>query len=329
MITEFLQEVFGLQGDEGETNGKHCIPLSLAVEKVVDETDPRLRVVPGYAGRLKEALQSAFQHITEVVEEIPGAFLCSRSSFISDPRVNAFFAGPDQLREIFSGSEEIRGLFDAAPEAQECWALLCMRKQENRHLGMALQGGELRREVMQTGVNFTDHQLLSPGASEADARSALKCCIFNSLLSYIHHRSKTAREQSEDLRNRRRVLLGRLKHHSGEEKGRELQGRLQEVERKLADRELNLDSLEAHLEFISNVLANPQRYVSWERQELRLSRLGIKLEGDSVQAGNSLFLSEIHIADHGPRIAALVRFPRAELLPHQDYLRKADLFLAI
>ncbi len=62
---------------------------------------------------------------------------------------------------------------------------------------------------------------------------------------------------------------------------------------------------------------------------LRLTRLGIMLEAGSSEPGYELGVSEIRIASHRPRIGALVRFPREELLPKPDFVRQADIFLAL
>jgi vacuolar-type H+-ATPase subunit E/Vma4 len=171
--------------------------------------------------------------------------------------------------------------------------------------------------------------VVSPGISEEDARRALKCCIFNSLLNYIRRRVKTVKEETQELENRRRMLLGRIKHQEQAESSEQLQAQLQEVEGKLEQRELRLDSLQDHLEFVADVLAHPAAYVDGNHHELRLNRLGIKLEDGAEDAGYTVPLSEIRVACHQPRIATLVRFPREELLPRQDYLKKADLFLAV
>ena len=338
MITEFLQEAYRLLGDslavrrdnaDADADAGRCIPLSQAVEYVVDEAHGRLRVISGYAERLKGPVESAFLYIDELVESIPDAILCCGSSFVSDPRVNAFFAGSDHLREVFSDSEEVRNLFDSDVEVEECCALLCMHKSERRHLGMALEGGELRKEVMQTGVSFTDHQVFSTGTNQADARRSLKCCIFNSLLAYIRLRAKTAKEEASGMESQRRVLQGRLRHQTSDADTAQIQARIDAVEKDLTARELCLYSLEDHLEFIVGVLGNPAQYVNCNQYDMRMNRLGVKLEDGSADTGYTVHLYEIHVADHKPRIAALVRFPREELLPRQDYLQKADLFLAV
>ncbi len=303
--------------------------LDKTVQHVVDETYGRLRILPGYEQRLRGPVSEAFRYIDRLVEGLPPAIDCCRSAYVSDPRVNAFFSGPDQICEIFSHSEEVRGLFDANLETEECWALLCMRKQERRQFGMALVNDSVRKDVIQTGVSFTDHQVMAPGITEMEARQGLKCCIFNSLLSYIRRRAKTAKEAREGLENRRRSLKSRLRHETDEDKASDMKARIAELERDLAGEEPSLITLDDHLEFIAHVLGSPAQHVSRTGKAMHLDRLGIKQDQDRSDAGNVIPLAEIRVACHEPRIAALACFPRKELLPQHDYLKKADLFLTV
>lgn len=335
MLTAFLQEAFGrlIKGapDAPVVEGKWGAcgdTLSQAVEHVVDETYSRLRLLPAYGQRLAGPVSTAFRHVDTLVEQIPEAIPCQRSAYVSDTRVNAFFSSPQQIQQVFSESSDVRALFDAQPDTDRCWALLCMRKEEHTRFGMALNGGEIRKDVLQTGVSFTDHQVLSPGCNEADARKALKCCIFNSLLSYIRRRARTSRETSLDLENRRRVLGGRLRLAKDEEEAMRLEDEIQRVEQELSDQTLRLHTLEDQLGFVSGVLSDPAEYVRREGYDMWLDRMGVKQDGRD-DAGLNVNLSEIHVACHEPRIAALVCFPKNELLPRQDYLHKADLFLAV
>jgi len=336
MITAFLHEAFhrltrapANAPDEEGRWGACGATLSQAVEHVIDETYPRLRIVPSYGQRLSGPVSSAFRYIDTLVEQIPEALSCNRAAFVNDIRVNAFFSGPGQIQEVFSQSTEVRDLFRAKPDAPECWALLCMRKTERRQFGMQLNGDEVRKEVMQTGVSFSDHQVVSPGCTEEEARSALKCCVFNSLLAYIRRRSKTAKEQSSEWENRRRVLRGRLRFARNQTEALRLEEEIREVEQQLAGQSLHLHTPDDHIDFMTDVLSNPQQYVARENISMRLNRMGIKLDDDNTTPNCQVTLCEIRVACHEPRVATLVRFPREELLPHQDYLRKADLFLAV
>lgn len=307
-----------------------------AAEYVVDQIHSRLRFVPGYAGRLTAPVAATFRYIDELVEGVPGTILCSRSAYVEDPRVNAFFADPRHLQEVFSQNEEIRDLFNRDLEATECWALLCMKKKERHQLGMSLVGNRVRKDVMQTVVDFVDHQIYSPAAGEAEARRSLKCCIFNGMLAHIRKRGREEKIRVTEMENRRSFLLAQL-HRKIDEKGsesrkelqKELQKEVDDLGKELAQEIPRLASPEYHLDLVAEVLGNPAQYVSGSLVSIHLSRLGVKLDAKGADIGNEIPLFEIRVASQGTRVGALVRFPRAELLPQQDFVHNADLFLAL
>lgn len=335
MLTEgFLQAFFRLSGlDTGlqpSQRGGLCQgSLTDAVEHVVDELSSPLRAVPSYARRLRDPLVRTFEHIDRVAESVPGTLHCSHSAFGEDPRINAFFVSPDHIREVFSQSEEVRGLFDGDLGAEECWALLCMSKKERWQPGMALIDGEVRRDVMLTTVSFSDHQVVSPGADEPSARCALKCCMLNALLAHIRRAASAARGETEDRDNRLRLLNARLRRSKDRTRSEALEAEIQAVEQQLRDQSPRIRTLQDHLSFVVDALSQPADYLDVTECTLRLSRLGIKLEDGSGEPGYELGVSEIRVASQAPRVGALVRFPRAELLPRPDFLKQADLFLAV
>lgn len=326
----FLQDIFLRFNDtvNAETAEPSCSgTLTQAVEHLVDKTYSRLRFLPSYSRRLRAPLMTAFRAIDELVEKVPGAILCSRAAFSKDPRVNAFFSDPKQLQEVFSQSEEIHELLDAEPEAAACWALLCMKKEEHRQLGMSLVGDRVRKDVMQTTVNFLDHRIFSPATSEEEARRSLKCCIFEGLLVHIQKRVRDEKVNLIELENRRDFLLAHLNRKEVESRT-EMQAEFDRIEKTLAQEVPRLASLESRLGLVVEILEHPTRYVSGHSISIHLSRTGVKLDGDQADADNAIPLFEIRIASQGTRVAALVEFPRAELLPRQDFIRKADRFLA-
>lgn len=338
MNVQFLQELFTRLGggvgqplDPGGQGGACSGTLSQAVEHVVDQVSGRLRAMPRYGRILSGPVASCLTHIDAMVEGVPGTLLCSRTSFNEDPRVNAFFVNPLHLQEVFSRSEEVRELFDAEPIAQECCALLCMRMDERRQLGIGMEGDRMRRDVLQTAVSFTDHQVVSPGSGEADARRALKCCIFNGLLDHIRRSASAAKGTTDDLERRLQALRGRQRHLNGgasnDTQAAELQGEIDDVARQLGGQAVRLSTLDDHLRFVAEALDNPSAYLSARTFRLRISRLGIRLDEESLEPGYELLLSEMRVSSQGPRVSALVRFPREELLPRPDILANARHFL--
>ena len=100
------------------------------------------------------------------------------------------------------------------------------------------------------------------------------------------------------------------------------------MEQQLKDQDPRLGTLGEHLDFVVCALSHPAEFLKTDRCSMRLNRQSVKLE-HGVGPGFELELSEISIASHAPRIGALVRFPRDELLPQRDLLKQADLFLAV
>jgi hypothetical protein len=335
MFAAFLQATFRrLGGTFDELSAADGPPpacagtVDQAVEHVVDQTAPRLRAVSGYARRLRGPVITALRAIDGIVEDIPGVLPCRRSTYGSDARVNAFFVNYGTMQEVFSHSKEVRDLFDTNAGADECFALLCMHREERRQFGMDVEGEILRKDVAQTAVSFTDHQLVSPGLDEADARCALKCCIFNSLIAHIRLESAKALTRADDLDGRAQAWRARLKRETpGTARHAELQREVDAIEAELRAPTLRLATLDDHFRYVADALANPQTLVSSHRQSIFVDRLGIKYDGPDA-AARELTLSEVHVAGHRPRVASLVRFPRAELLPARDFVREASIFLA-
>jgi len=329
-----FQNLGASRAPAGDTpGGAACDDLPQAVERVVDEISVQLRSIPRYASALIVPVSTTFEYIDKVVENTPAAIPCCRSTFIDDPRVNAFFTSPQHLQEVFSHSEEVRQLFQREPEARECWALLCMRKEERRKIGMAVVEGTIRKDVLQTAVNFTDHQVISPAANEQEARCALKCCIFKSLLAHIRGKVTSARTRSDELGSRLRSLQGRLRRlKEGRNTGGTLLGlqeEIDQVEGRLAMVEPRLETTEDLLQYLVDTFSNPGEFIQTETRSMRLNRLGTRIEADSTEPGYELDVSEIKVASREPRISAMVRFPRDELLPQDDFVKQANLFLSM
>lgn len=339
MLGEFLEGTFrrfrgtfGSWDDELDANPSCTASLDQAVELVVDETNRRIRAIPGYARRLRRPVATAFHYIDRMVEQVPGVLACGRASFGEDPHLNAFFVNHGHLQEVFSQSREVRDLFDSDPTLDECFALLCMKREEHRRLGVELVGDQLRKDVMQATVSFSGHQLVSPGVDESAARCALKCCIFKSLLSSMRNKTVNAKKRTVELENRRRALRGRLSRAGGRASGdvaaQDLEAQIDAVERELRDLEPRLVSLEDHLHFVVETLGHPESYLSADSSELFVDRMGVKRDGAASGSAFKLSLAEIKISQQQPRVAALVRFPREELLPNRDFLQQASLFLS-
>jgi hypothetical protein len=320
---------FDAVAESDETAATCAGTLDEAVEHVVDEISGRLRAVPGYARRLRDPVATALRAVDRMVEDIPGALPCNRESYIADARVNAFFANHRGLQEVFSQSREVRDLFDENAGVEQCFALLCMHRDERRQLGTAVEGETLRRDVLQTTVSFSDHQLVAPGFDETDARCALKCCIVNCMVHHIRRESVEAQTRAEDLERRAQAWRARLKRAApGSAAHAALRQEVAAIEAELQTPALRLTTLEDQFRYVADALSNPLRLVSTRQHSIFVDRLGIKYDSPHAAGVRELPLWEIQVAGQRPRVASLVCFPSAELLPERDFVREASVFLA-
>jgi hypothetical protein len=337
MLPAFLQETFDRLRGSSPTwikqpdAGSHCVKhIDEVAEFVIAQTSSKLRAVPGSVRRLRDPITETLRYIDELVERVPGVVRCERLSFSADPRVNAFFVDHKHLQQVFSESSEVRALFDEHGSLQECFGLLCMHKEERRQLGMALMDDAVRKDVLQTSVNFTDHQVLSPGSNEADARCALKCCIFKNLIQHIKSQAMQAETGAYALETRHNALRARMRRIERDPPGAserdDLKRQLHSTEHQIQRQGPRLASPEDHLRFVIQVLAEPERMLRASLHSIFVDRMGIM--HDQLEAGAAeLRLSEIHIGHQQPRVACLVCFGRAELLPQRDFLKEASAFL--
>jgi len=299
------------------------------VESVVDSTDSKIRLVPGYKKRLQNIIQSSLEFSDDLVNQIPEAIEVSGSTFVSDPQVNAFFTNVTDLQSVFSHSSEIRDYMeDIHDDDARCCALLCMRRSEKTVMGMELSGDMLKKDVRQTAISFSDHRVYSPAPSEPETREGLKNCLFQGLVTNALERITQLRLASHHLQSKHQMLHTRLRHykqkikdveqgtragvkiaHGIEETGLEIR----KIEEQMMDSPL-LTPL-VMLEQVADVFSKPDEFVRARKLSLRLNKMGIKISDDSPQPANKLNLTEVIIGNELPRVVTLAIFPRKELVP--------------
>ena len=289
------------------------------LERVVDGTDVKIRLVPGYRRKLLDAVEGALEYADRLIDQFPEPLDLSPDRFVSDPYVNAFFVSPRDLKRIVRQSSELHDFFDqeCSTGIQNYCVLLCMLKTERKILGMEISGGQVRRDVKQTSVSFSDHNILSPADTESNARQALKCCVFEGLITNALSQIMEIRATRRRLESKQRVLRSRLRSleslstAASGSTGSPLEKELAELEKKLA--RLGYLTPEAILKQVDTILRQPAEFLSIEKVILEIDKMGIKATPGSDTAGNRLELTEVTIKGQMPRIVTLARLCRNEL----------------
>jgi len=299
------------------------------VESVVDGTDSKIRLVPGYKKKLQNVIQSSLDFADGLAKQIPEAIEVSSSTFTTDPYVNAFFANVGDLQSVFSHSSEIQDYMeDCHANDARCCALLCMERTEKTVMGMELSGNMLKKDVLQVAVNFSDHRIYSPAPSEPEAREGLKVCLFQGLVTNALERIVKLRLANHRLQSKRQMLYARLMRYKqrareveqGTRAGVKLALDIEETGRELRKIEIEMISTplitpQVALEQVTEVFGKPDDFVHVRNQSLNLDKMGIKISDDAPQPGNKINLTEVTIGDGLPRVVTLATFPGKARIP--------------
>jgi len=268
------------------------------LERVIDGTDPKIRLVAGHQQRLTRAIAVSLDYIEQAIDCIPNVVKISSGSFVTDPSANAFFTNPRELRDTLRHSSELVDYFQQYENyrAQSCWALLCMRMSEREILGMDLSSDRIRREVRQVAVSFKHHHFQSPAPSEADARAGLKKCLFEGLITSALAELTELRARRRGLMTRLRIAQGRKREHPPGSRKREQD----EIELSRLTAELKATGLPtpaACMQRVVSTFLHPERFVRMRRLSIKLDKMGIRVDDAFTGPCNRLDLAEAHIGD--------------------------------
>ena len=298
-----------------------------AIESVVEGTEPKIRYVSTYKKLLEESVITSLLYIDELVNNIPGSIDINRKNFALDPQVHAYFSSPKEIKEIFSISDEMKSFFNNT-EHEQAHAFLCMNVDEKTVLGMELNNDILTRDVMQTAVNFSEHKVMSPAATEDEIRDGLKKCIFDGLITYALKKLIGIKGEYREIQEQHCSLQSRLRSRqakggeltqllsSGNKVDSECEGILEQI----AETESELKKLPPqwelpnyYIEQVTNILEHPEEFIRMEHVFANINKMGIKISDKSTKDGSLIRLDELTIDNVLKRVVVIVCYRRNEM----------------
>jgi len=311
-----------------EMDEKTRAMLDRALEKVIDGTDSRIRLVPNYKRKLFKSILVALQYADSLVQRIPHTIDLDSKHYIDDPYIRALFPTIDSLRKVCHQSSELREFFEdiGHRDTPEGMALLCMQKREETVYGMELKGEHILRDVCQQRVTFEDYHLYSPAEDEDEARLGLKCCIFEGLVNNALANISRLRKRRLELETQQQMLNGRLRsqsridmsspnfhrlvrEHSHLEKEKET---LRKIEHELD--EIGYLTPENCLQQVKNTMSHPEEFIRVKNFSFRLDRGNIiRSKNEASHKARKLQFSEVRIKGEHPRIVTLARVYRRDI----------------
>ena len=303
--------------------------IERAIGIIVDETDPRLRLVRGYRKKLRKPVIRSLVYVDKLVTRIPGPFEISRKAFGSNPQVNALFGSADDIETLFARSRALHGYFRDWPDCDRVFVPLGMYRQEKKVMGMSLDGDIMHRDVAQTAVNFSGHRLGVCATSETDLRDKLKWRgIHNLAVTALENiiRLKTGTTQ---LAEQRSLLEMKLRHLQAQHRGLDglaespgkdepewqaLKQHLEDTGRKLEEARTGLSTLADYLTQVIRVFNHPSRCLKVRPGSVRVDRMGIKAEQGASGQVSEVVTASITLGDKAPFEAIMATYDRAGMM---------------
>ncbi|WKB55565.1 hypothetical protein N7L95_26185 (plasmid) [Eleftheria terrae] len=319
-------------------------PIDEMMARVV-KVAPRLRMAHRYKQRLAGPLQICLEYVEELVAGLPAPLDASISIWASNSLIRTFFSSPGEMAAAFGRSAELRTFFDESPDAQEAYAVLGMDMEAHGRFGCAQDGEVARTDVLQTVVNFSDHQVRICARTLAGLRQDIVRRMVDQLAIEGLARITAEQGRREVLERERALLLTRW--HLLERRGAgvrsildsrmeidrgklvRLQQELEANERDLYRLGLRTQALDRQIECMVEVFRNPAAFLHVWGRSMRVSLMNVVLQRGSTEAGETVEFQMARVPGDPARERAftLVRFSRADLPPAPNSLQEAARWL--
>ncbi|MDZ7653950.1 MAG: hypothetical protein U5L03_16025 [Burkholderiaceae bacterium] len=305
--------------------------LKEALDRAVEVVDPRLKLLPRYADRLRPALMASIQHLRSVLNGIGVVHEASAEAWGGDPLIRAVFPRPADVAAIISRAREVQKYFRTNPAANEVFGVVGMAFEEKHVMAPALQDGVVRQDVMRTQLSFSDHKVALVGPDLDALRRVIGRAMFNQLLLNAVEQLSAQERQRKDLGMARAMLQARLRMLKGQETtlaaafdeaaavdpAAQINALEQELARTsgaIGDLGGGVDALDKELEALANLLLHTGDALQLSERTLRIDQFNTVVE-PALAEGAEIQFVVLRIASAPPRTraAVFIRFERAHL----------------
>lgn len=312
--------------------------LKAAVDRVIEGTDPRIKVISNARERLSPAVAHALDYARRFVEPLPSCIEMTPDAWGQSPLLRAMFVRPLEVANTLSNSHDLQE-FLSSSQAQGIETVYCVvgaTRVERTVFGVAMDGGVLRQDVVQKTVSFDDFRLVGFTRTEALLRARIEEIVLEGLLLSALRDIADNKQRGEQLEAYRQLLLTRLRlvEQSGagisamldndSRKGRDLdqlRRQLTENESELAAIKSSGSGFDAVLVGVIDALHNAESVIRAQQVLLHLNSMNVMVDAEADDAATIELIEFSTINPERPRrVAFLVSFPRHSVVErHVDF----------
>jgi hypothetical protein len=279
------------------------------IDMVVEEVDPRLKTLPGFARKVEPPIRRTIAYLRELALRLPQEPLeLTAAAWSGTPQLNAIFAAAEDIDTVVNRSDDLRKYFAANAGARDAYAWLGVERRERNVLGVEISGETVRRDVPQVTVSFAEPRLVFAATTVAGARIELGMAIIRGMLGIAMGRIEDLQGRAKSLEETRAMLKSRLRRLKGTNGGITALGdstaahaaEMDRIEKELAqltkdmyESKAKASDLDTYLDEVRTVLDEPEKLLTVETVAVRVNKLGIQVGPDFAGPVNEFSVNEI------------------------------------
>jgi hypothetical protein len=322
-ILDFLTRLREILGKPCPDHIRPCDELWEAVDLVVKLSHPNIHYVPHYQTKLMPAVEHTLKYADELIRRMPDPVLIEEDSWNRNPFIRTVFPDGEQFIQFFTGSPVLKEFYQKT-NASRCCALLVMNRLQKKIIGSEMEGEILHRDVVQTSVDFSDHQIVAPLISEEETRKELSLRALRLLAAHALKEILSLIEWKKEMETEKQILEVKLHIQeagihsrksllpdlSDKEETHEAASLLNQLDRKITEIKSEISEPEDYLEKVVDLLYHPEGYLRLEPVRMFVNDMNIIMENNHSGDADEIFFAELIAGTEFRKAAALVNCNR-------------------
>jgi hypothetical protein len=321
-MLKIFEQIF--HGEQRLARGYSDELINRAIERAVDATDPRVRILPGYKKQMRSSVITAIDHILQLVDALAPPVPMSHDDWCKQVVMNAMFASGESLQTVLQRDAACRDfLMENRMNNIPVTALLLAQRSQKSVYGFDLIDDLVVSDVPLTVVSFDEHRLTGLATDETETQRRLKLRAFDYLLVLALEKITSIQDRRQDLVVRRKLLRtkldilarssGNLAQQPGAITLQDLQKKMDQVESELHEMGADDGVLKQHLQLIINMLGAAAQKLWLENTTLHLDNMHYLRSADDPKAA-AVPLQLLRDANGREMVAQMVVLPAGVLV---------------
>lgn len=302
-----------------------------AIELVLDNSCPKIRLIRGHKKKLRQPVLSALNFIAELIDALPGVLDVTADSAVENVLVRSFFLDKEQLQNTLANDPDVKD-FLSRTSGDDFFVLLTMDRVVKTIFGSRLQGEIVVRDVALKAVSFSDHKFRVPSPTPVDLNQSLERGILRILAHWTLENILAEQSRKEELSQLKDEVAAKLKILTRERHQLVLEWRAgpempsyaaaQKMLERVADelKVINARALDLnyYLGEVIRVLDHPGEFLTAEPITMHFDRMGILLDGKPSDGNDGVRVLEVKLGDKLHKSCVLLKCSRNTLFNTGD-----------